>query len=146
MPQVAFHFNVESKLDYVCRLARKYVRQGSRLLITGRRDDLLQLDRMLWEMAPADFVAHCLGECGPELRTASAVLLSEEPAQRDQHDVLVNLGENVPAGFEAFERVVEIVSQGDEQDRAGARQRWRFYAAEGHPIVRHDLKAGEGTQ
>ncbi len=146
MPQVAFHFNVESKLDYVCRLARKYVRQGSRLVITGRRDDLLQLDRMLWEMAPTDFVSHCLGECGAELRAASAVLLSEEPAQPDGHDVLVNLGDDVPAGFAAFERVVEVVSQDDEQDRAGARQRWRFYAAEGHPIVRHDIKTGGSTQ
>ncbi|MET0311843.1 MAG: DNA polymerase III subunit chi, partial [Burkholderiaceae bacterium] len=52
--------------------------------------------------------------------------------------VLVNLGGAVPAGFERFERLIEVVT-GSEEDRQGARARWRHYADRGYSIVRHDL-------
>jgi DNA polymerase-3 subunit chi len=55
---------------------------------------------------------------------------------------LVNLGEQVPAGFERFERVIEVVSL-DEQDRQMARSRWKHYAEHGYAITRHDLNLKE---
>ena len=54
-------------------------------------------------------------------------------------DVLLNLGAQVPEGFERFGRVVEVVSAQDEADRGQARVRWRQYQAQGYGIVRHDL-------
>lgn len=60
MTEVAFHFNAPDKLAYACRFARKAVRRDMRVVITGSEQDLRQLDRMLWAMAPTDFVAHCL--------------------------------------------------------------------------------------
>ena len=38
------------------------------------------------------------------------------------------------------ERIIEVVTQ-DEGDRQDARQRWRWYASQGHQLVRHDLAA-----
>jgi DNA polymerase-3 subunit chi len=52
----------------------------------------------------------------------------------------VNLSHAVPEGFDAFERVIEVVSQ-DEADKQSARLRWKHYAERGLDIVRHDLQA-----
>ena len=123
MTEVAFHFNAPDKLAYVCRLARKATRHDMRVLITASRQDLQRLDRLLWALGPSDFVAQI-------------------EANRDAFhggDLLVNLGDAVPQGFEQFARLVEVVSQSDSADRSRARERWRHYAAQGYAIVRHDL-------
>ncbi len=144
MTEVAFHFNAPDKLAYVCRLARKATRQDVRLVITASLPDLQRLDRMLWALGPSDFVAHCLDDADEDMRQASAVLLAAEPMSCGPRDLLVNLGDAVPRGFEQFARLVEVVSQSDAADRGRARERWRHYAAQGYQIVRHDLVLKEG--
>ncbi len=139
MTEVAFHFNAPDKLAYACRFARKLVRSDLRLVITASAAVLEALDSMLWHMAPHDFVAHCGVDGGPELLVASPVVLLEDPRQAPHHDVLLNLGEEVPQGFGSFARLVEVVSASDEADRQSARVRWRHYAGRGYEIVRHDL-------
>ncbi|MCE1192130.1 MAG: DNA polymerase III subunit chi [Acidovorax sp.] len=144
MTEVAFHFNAPDKLAYACRFARKVQRSGSRLVIAAPPQALAALDRMLWNLGPQDFVAHCTQDADESLLRVSPVVLAVEPAAAPHQDVLLNLHAEVPQGFERFERVVEVVSAQDEADRSGARVRWRFYASQGYAIVRHDLvlKAG----
>lgn len=139
MTEVAFHFNAPDKLAYACRFARKVQRSGSRLVITGGADTLAALDRMLWQMAPQDFVAHCLAGADEEQVLASPVLLAEDARGSLRHDVLLNLTDAVPEGFGRFDRLVEVVSAHDEADRLQARNRWRHYASRGYAITRHDL-------
>jgi DNA polymerase-3 subunit chi len=66
-------------------------------------------------------------------------VLLEQLDAAPHHDTLVNLGADVPPGFERFARVVEVVSASDEEDRQLARLRWKHYAAQGIAIKRHDL-------
>lgn len=146
MPDVSFHFNVPHKLAYACRLARKAVRQDARLAITASAGQLEQLDRMLWELDPADFVAHCLDGAEPAVLAASPVLLTADPQGCPHRDVLVNLAPQLPAGYHEFARVIEIVGNADEDERALARQRWRAYAAAGHAIERFDAAAQQGAR
>lgn len=145
MTEVAFHFNAPDKLAYVCRLARKAMRQDVCVAITGSGQDLQRLDRMLWAMGPTDFVAHCLDDADEQMRQASAVLLVSDPRTCGRHDVLVNVGDAVPQGFEQYAKLVEVISQSDQADRGRARERWRHYAAQGFTIVRHDLVLREGA-
>lgn len=144
MTEVAFHFNAPDKLAYACRFARKVQRSGSRLVISAPADMLAALDRMLWALAPQDFVAHCQGDADEELVHASPVLLAADARSAPHHDVLLNLHAEVPEGFGRFDRLVEVVSAQDESDRAQARARWKHYASRGYAITRHDLvlKAG----
>lgn len=139
MTEVAFHFNAPDKLAYACRFARKAQRQGAQLVLTAPEATLAQLDRMLWELAPQDFVSHCRADSGPELLRCSAVLLSAHAHGAPQRELLLNLLPEAPPGFERFARLVEVVSAQDPADRSAARARWRHYAALGHPITRHDL-------
>ena len=50
----------------------------------------------------------------------------------------MNLGQEVPAGFERFERFIELVTLADD-DRAAARTRWKHYSDRGYAMKRHDL-------
>lgn len=139
MTEVAFHFNAPDKLAYACRFARKLARSEHRLVITGTQPVLDVLDVRLWAMEPSDFVAHCRGDSPAQVRGASPVVLTPDPRQGGHHDVLLNLGDNVPVGFGSYHRLVEVVSADDPQDRERARARWRHYAQRGYAIVRHDL-------
>jgi DNA polymerase III subunit chi len=144
MTEVAFHFNAPDKLAYACRFARKVQRSGARLVIAAPSDVLAVLDRMLWNLVPQDFVAHCLASADEELVHASPVLLAADARSALHHEVILNLHMDVPEGFGRFDRLVEVVSAQDEADRSAARARWRHYASRGYAITRHDLvlKAG----
>ncbi|SEA47627.1 MULTISPECIES: DNA polymerase III subunit chi [Acidovorax] len=139
MTEIAFHFNTPDKLVYACRFARKAQRSGVRLLITGPADILAELDGMLWNMMPQDFLAHCRSDAGDELLRFSPVVLALDARQAPHQEMLLNMGGEVPEGFGSFARLVEVVSATDEADRRGARTRWRHYASRGYSITRHDL-------
>lgn len=143
MTHVRFHFNVADSTDYACRLLRKATRQGARVAVTGPARALAGLDRALWSFDAIEFVPHVVlapGQVLPERLRATPVCLVEEPALAPTREVLVNLGPETPEGFDAFGRVVEIVSM-DEDDRTAARARWRAYAAMGATIERHEVSA-----
>lgn len=139
MTEIAFHFNVPDKLGYACRYARKHFKGDSQLAITAAPDVLEQVDRMLWSVSASDFVAHCRADSSVEMLQASRIVLLL-PHQRPSHsEVLLNLWDDVPPGFEAFEKLVEVVSASDAADRQHARARWKHYADKGFALVRHDL-------
>lgn len=139
MTEVAFHFNAPDKLAYACRLLRKAVAGGARVVVTAPEEALRRLDTLLWTFSQTDFIPHALLPGGADsLVMASPVVLTERPTQAPHRQVLVNLGDAMPDGFGQFERVIEVVSL-DEDDRQRARGRWKQYAGQGYDIVRHDL-------
>ncbi|MGK2900680.1 MAG: DNA polymerase III subunit chi [Burkholderiaceae bacterium] len=139
MTEVSFHFNVADRTDYTCRLVRKASRLGASVVLAGPAETLAQFDRALWTFDELEFLPHVMLRPGqpvaPRLR-ATRVWLTQEASQPGHHEVLINLGPQAPAGFESFEKVVEIVSA-DLADREAARARWKHYAARGYPIHRH---------
>ena len=66
------------------------------------------------------------------------MLLGHDEAPADRTDLLINLGAEVPLFFSRFERVAEIVS-GENEDRALARDRFRFYRDRGYSLNTHRL-------
>ncbi|MEO8653844.1 MAG: DNA polymerase III subunit chi [Ramlibacter sp.] len=144
MTEVAFHFNAPDKLGYACRLLRKAVAKGSKVVVTGEAELLRDLDVALWTFAPLEFIPHCQAGSAPAVLAASPVVLADAPRAAPHHQVLVNLGRQVPDGFERFERLIEVVTA-DEADRLQARQRWKHYAERGYAITRHD-RAAEAQQ
>jgi DNA polymerase-3 subunit chi len=138
--QIAFHFGAPDKVAYTCRLLRKAVGSGVKVVVTGNPDTLQALDTQLWALAPTDFIAHIFSGVDIDLAELSPVLLcptsSDLPPQRP---VLVNLSQDVPDEFSQFERLIEVVSL-DDDDRASARLRWKRYAKLGFTMERHDLQ------
>lgn len=142
MTSVAFHFNVPDKLDYACRLLRKTYAAGGQVGVVGPDEVLSALDTALWSFSALDFVPHCRATAPAPMQRSTPIVLAADCAQLQQSTVLVNLGGAVPAGFERFERLIELVDTSDA-DRAEARQRWRHYTERGYPIQRHDLATRE---
>jgi DNA polymerase-3 subunit chi len=143
--EVAFHFGAPDRLAYTCRLLRKATATGARLQVRAQASERAALDAALWSLSPTDFISHCDVAAPDSVRCRSAVLLIDADAQlQSDFPILVNLADDVPSGFEQYQRVIEIVSN-DEQDRNLARLRWRHYTERGYKITRHDLKSrGEG--
>lgn len=138
MTEVAFHFNAPDRVAYICRLLRKAVGSGAKLVVTGFPDTLQQLDAALWTFSPVDFVPHCYVESEASVVAASPVILAASIRDVPHQQVLINLGDFVPDDFERFERVIEVVGL-DDDDRQRARLRWKLYADRGFAITRHDL-------
>ena len=144
MTEIAFHFNAPDRLAYTCRLLRKAVSAGARLVVTGPAEALDRLDTELWTFSATDFVPHCRAQAEPALLAASSVVLANDAGTAPHQEVLLNLGAGVPPGFERFERVIEVVGL-DDTDRQQARTRWRHYADRGYAMTRHDLALKAGT-
>jgi DNA polymerase-3 subunit chi len=145
MTEVAFHFNVPDKLGYACRLLRKAAGSGAKVVVTGEAELLRALDTELWTFSALEFLPHChAASADAQVLSASPIVLADAPRATPHQEVLVNLGTRIPDGFERFERLIEVVTQEDE-DRARARSRWKHYADRGYAIKRHDLAAKEGA-
>lgn len=143
MTEVAFHFNAPDKLAYACRLLRKALGSGARAVVLASPSDVTQLDGLLWTFSALEFVPHCRADSAPELLAHSPVVLAPDLQGNLPHrDVLVNLGQTWPEGFDAFARVIEVVSL-DDSDRQSARQRWKRYTDLGYTLIRHDLNLRE---
>jgi DNA polymerase III subunit chi len=145
MTEVAFHFNAPGKVAYACRLLRKAVGSGARVVVTAEPELLRELDQALWTFSALEFVPHCYGAAqGTAVLERSPVVLADNARLTPHQQVLVNLGRPVPEGFERFERLIEVVTL-DEEDRLDARHRWKHYADRGYAIQRHDLALKEAN-
>lgn len=140
MTDVAFHFNAPDKLGYACRLLRKAYLRGARLLVLVDETDHPLLDAALWTMAPGVFIPHSTASDPDHVRNRSPIQLALHLPVRSDASVLVNLRHEVPAGFGAYARVIEVVTD-DDVDRQQARERWKYYKANGIEPQRHDLRS-----
>lgn len=139
LTDIAFHFNVEDRLTYVCRLLRKATNGGARVVVVGPAASLDLLDATLWNFSATDFIPHCDLDANGTVLSASPVLLASSLSLAPSFGTLINLNESIPSGFEQFERLIEIVTF-DDSDRKSARARWKHYTDAGFNLVRHDLQ------
>jgi DNA polymerase III subunit chi len=123
---------------------RKARAQGSRIAVMGAPVTLKQLDAELWRFQEVSFLAHCTVQDPPEIQRASPVALGPDPHAWGINEVLLNLGDEVPDGFERFARLIEIVSS-DDHGRAQARLRWKHYKSLGYELLQHDLSKASET-
>ncbi len=144
MKEIEFHFNVPDKLLYGCRLLRKAYRGGSRVVVTAEADVLAELDQLLWQFSPAEFLPHCMATAAATSLAMTPILLTEHPDVCAPGSVLINLGQDIPSGFDRFERFLELVSE-QSHDRLAGRERWKRYAAAGVALKRFDLAEGRET-
>jgi DNA polymerase-3 subunit chi len=138
MTDIAFHFNTADKLTYGCRLLRKIYLSGMKVAVTAEPAVLDELDTLLWTFSGADFLPHCTPAASPATLALTPVVLVASPAGYFRQGILINLGNELPAGFEGYERLIEVISLSPEDVQAG-RSRWKHYAARGYALKRHDL-------
>jgi len=137
--QVDFHTGLADKLPFACRLLRKALRAGHRVVVTGDPVQLARLDQLLWTFDPGEFIPHVRLRAGeqPLPRLARTPLwLADQPADAGTCDVLVNLGPAALGNAPLPARTLELVARTDDEVAAG-RQRWRAHVAAGRTPVNH---------
>ncbi|MDX1606686.1 MAG: DNA polymerase III subunit chi [Candidatus Competibacterales bacterium] len=140
-PQVDFYVLGEDsdgdRLRLACRLAEKAYEHGHGVyLLAADEDQARQLDERLWTFRQNSFVPHARypapqGEGAP-------VLIGTEAEPEGAGEVLINLAAEVPAGYDRFRRVVELVNQ-EPAVLAASRERFRFYRRQSLEPTSHRL-------
>jgi len=134
--EVDFYTGIEDKFSTASRLTAKARSQGLRVVVSlESREAAEAFDRLLWTLSSLSFVPHCV--CGHTLAAETPVLIRHAPTG-DLADVLINLASDAPEDFARFPRLVEFVGV-DENDRAAARVRWRYYKERGCELRNHRL-------
>ena len=144
MQEIEFHLGLDDGPAYACRLLRKAWSRQLRAVVTGAPEALNRLDVLLWTIEPGAFIPHARLRQG---QAPAALLLARTPiwlADRSDAlpaaDLLVNLGPALPASWQGFDRVVDLVA--DDGLDAG-RQRWRQYKAAG--CAPRDMRQAAGA-
>jgi DNA polymerase-3 subunit chi len=128
-----------ARLTTACRLAEKAYEQGLRVLMrTTGAAETAELDELLWTFSDRSFVPHCVWPADESVVAQTPVLIASGALPASHCDVLVNLGNDAPAGFEAFGRVLEVVG-GSEESKSLARGRWRRYRDAGLGPESHNI-------
>ncbi|TDP74584.1 DNA polymerase III subunit chi [Roseateles toxinivorans] len=145
MTEVSFYTGVSGRIDYACRLLRKAVLQGAKVTVCAPAPVLDRLDKALWTFEATEFVPHLRwgpdkGQALTPAMQATPVWLVEQADLAPHHDVLLNLGDELVPGFEAFDRVLEVVST-DAMDASGGRGRFKQYRSQGLNVKHHEVKA-----
>ncbi|MGH8778916.1 DNA polymerase III subunit chi [Paraburkholderia sp.] len=138
MTRIDFHTNVGDALLYACRLARKAYQAGQPTIVLAEPPRLRAFDGMLWTFSALDFVPHCMA--GMAIAAQTPIVLTSNLDDAPHHQVLLNLGAEVPAQFARFERLLEIVGNAPDELASG-RDRYRFYRDRGYAL--NNYKQGD---
>jgi DNA polymerase III subunit chi len=128
-----------TRLLTACRLAEKAFDQGLRVAVrTAGPAETAEVDELMWTFSDRSFVPHGVWPVEPEFAAATPVLIASGALPGSHRDVLVNLGDDLPADPGDYARVCEVVA-GDEDAKRRARIRWRGYRDAGLEPATHNL-------
>ena len=141
VPRIDFYVLPDQKENgralLACRLADKAYGLGHTVYVfTASEARAAALDDLLWTFRQDSFVPHerypLVGEEG------SPVLVGTVAPATVEAQVLINLADALPEGFERYDRVVELVDQHPEI-LAQSRERFRQYREQGCVPETHKL-------
>ena len=112
---------------FACRLAEKAYLRNLRIVIANDTlADAQALDELLWTFNERAFIPHRICTDRQSADPATPIHLIVEPATAGAADLLMNLSGRLPADWETYPRIAEIVDAGDERRRLG-RERFKSY-------------------
>lgn len=142
MTDVRFYHNAPDRLRVACVLTAKASGGGRRVSVFAPDGNIARhFDQMLWSFQPLAFVPHV--PAGSPLAAETPVVIGSRLEALPDDDVLINLGDDLPDGFERFSLVIEVVGPTDPE-RQAARGRFRRYKEQGHTLSAHDLNQRSG--
>jgi DNA polymerase III subunit chi len=110
-----------------CRLTEKaFLRDLSVVIVNDTPADAQALDDLLWTFNERSFIPHkvCVDE--HSMDPATKVHLTALPAILPAADLLVNLSARLPAHWERYPRIAEIIDADEDRRRLG-RERFKTY-------------------
>ena len=127
----------DAKFRFACRLAHRAIADGGMAHVrTGSAEATAILDALMWSYPEGRFLPHTTGDDPAPCQ----VRIGHEEPPPGPDALLINLGDDVPAYFDRFERVCEVVP-GPELD--AGRVRYSQYRRRGYPLHHHELDEWE---
>jgi DNA polymerase III subunit chi len=123
---------------FACRLTEKaYLKDLKIVIVSDTLADAQALDELLWTFNDRSFIPHkmCLDE--QSMDPATAVHLTVETALPTA-DLLVNLAQRLPAQFQRYARIAEVIDADEERRRLG-RERFKAYRDLKLPLETHQI-------
>ncbi len=144
MTQVDFYIlqNNAGREQFACRIVEKAYRLGHRIYMhTHNAQQAARLDQLLWTFSQGSFIPHSIDGQSPT--PPPPVLIGhtaelQNPEHAHEHEVLINLAEDIPLFFSSFKRVAEVIDQQPENKISG-RERYRFYRDRGYTLENHNI-------
>lgn len=137
MTQVFFYHGAADKIAAACALlSGAYAKKKQMLVYAVDNAVASSVDRMLWTHSALSFVPHCRADS--PLAAETPILITDKLETIAQDQRLMNLSLEIPPGFSRFESLIEVVGQ-EENDRAAARERVKFYKDRGYEVRYFDL-------
>ena len=118
------------------------MQNGVRVLLHTPDEAMAEaLDKLLWHYPATAFIPHCRSE---EAQAADMpVVVSHQTGSFPHSELLISLHTASLPFFSRFERVIEIVTQ-DEDDARLGRERFSFYRDRGYELRHIDLRKQGG--
>jgi DNA polymerase-3 subunit chi len=137
MTKVDFYTGSDDKLRTACQLSQKAMQNGLRVLIHVPDETTAdKLDKLLWHFPATAFTPHCRSG---EADAANLPVVIGQDELFHHSELLISLHNVCLPFFSRFERVIEIVSQDDEDAKLG-RERYVFYKDRGYEMRHFDLR------
>ena len=137
MTEIKFFFNVDNKLHFACKMAKRAYDDGRKLIVYTPSPKLAdEFDRLLWTFSQLSFVPHV--KASHPLAAETPIIIANDDSGLPHHEALLNIGDDPPPFFSRFDALREVVSS-ESEDRARARARLKFYKSRGFDIQTHDM-------
>jgi DNA polymerase III subunit chi len=143
VPRVDFYVTEDASPDararLACRIVEKAYLADQRVIVRcASSEALARVDDLLWTFGDGSFVPH---EAASTASQAQApVILTTDTLPPGDWSVLVNLTQQLPADWQSYERVAEVLDA-DATTRAAGRDRFRAYRDAGVAPETHNLNA-----
>ncbi|MCC6533186.1 MAG: DNA polymerase III subunit chi [Burkholderiales bacterium] len=138
MTSIDFYIQVDDKLDLARKLCAKALANKARMVLwLADRAGCQNLSRLIWSQPSTGFIPHCAN--ADPLAAVTPIIIDCDSGPFPHDHVLVNLRTEIPPFFSRFERMIEIVSAIDDDDKRAARERYRHYRDRGYELRTHDL-------
>ena len=140
-PRIDFYVSADAgepaRLRLACRIAEKaYLAKQKVVVLCEDAEALRRFDELLWTFGDGSFVPH--DTVTADAACAAPVVLTTGALPEGHTDVLVNLGNEVPAAFGKFARVAEFLDARPEV-RAAGRERFRIYRGQALEPQTHNV-------
>ena len=130
-------FSMVESRPFICRLVEKiYKKQHKIFIYVASMDDAEHLNTALWTFRDVSFVPHVIYETDPKADAPIQIGYTNPPADAD--DILINLTAEVPAFFNNFKRVLEIVPSDPELKKI-SRIKYKQYQQNDCELVMHNI-------
>jgi DNA polymerase-3 subunit chi len=125
------------RLRFACRLNEKaYVLKNRVFNLADSPAQAKQLDELMWTFKAGSFIPHEIQQADGD--PAAPVVIGFEPPMDPSGNLLINLTDDIPACFDRFDRIAEIIDPTEKSRRSG-RTRYAFYRENGYEPLTHNI-------